>query len=193
MWRIYCEEKSMHTLLKDRRHNMRRLENDPLTETRNQLLNEIALLSDDQFNWKAKGDSWSIAQVCQHLVLVEESTIKAISWGLKAGDFTQTARINVELLILDSTKKRIAPKIVEPDLESLTVQQVKVLLTDSRKKLMTLLSTVEDKSILAKKSVKHPALGDLALDQWIEQIYFHEQRHIEQIIEIKNLFDEKCM
>lgn len=31
----------------------------------------------------------------------------------------------------------------------------------------------------------HPALGELFLDQWIELIYLHEQRHIEQIKEIK--------
>lgn len=45
------------------------------------------------------------------------------------------------------------------------------------------------KSILAKKSVMHPALGELPLDQWIEQIYLHEQRHIEQINELKLLLE----
>lgn len=33
----------------------------------------------------------------------------------------------------------------------------------------------------------HPALGELLLDQWIELIYLHEQRHIEQIKEVKLL------
>ncbi|MEG0385998.1 MAG: DinB family protein [Solibacillus sp.] len=168
---------------------MSKLGNDTLTETRNHLLNEINLLSDDQFNWIANRDSWSIAQVCHHLVLVEEATIKAISWGLKAGDFTQTEYINVERLILDRTKKRIAPKIVEPSLESIPVKRIKALLNESRNKLLTLLSTVEDKSILTKKSMKHPALGEITLNQWVDQIYFHEQRHIEQIKEIKALFE----
>jgi hypothetical protein len=44
---------------------------------------------------------------------------------------------------------------------------------------------------LAEKSVTHPALGELPLDQWIEQIYLHEQRHIEQIKEIKLLLDAR--
>ena len=60
------------------------------------------------------------------------------------------------------------------------------LLNKSRKELMRFLSTIEDESILAKKSVMHPALGEL-LEQWIELIYLHEQRHIEQIKEIKLL------
>ncbi|MGE7024027.1 DinB family protein [Solibacillus cecembensis] len=167
---------------------MSKIGNDNLTDTRNQLVNEITLLSNDQFNWKLDEDSWSIAQICHHLVLVEEATLKAITWGLKAGEVTQVERKKIELLILDRTKKLIAPKIVEPDVDSFEIQQIMTLLNDSRKNLMTLLSTVEDKSILAKKSVKHPALGELSLDQWIEQIYLHEQRHIEQIKEIKGLF-----
>lgn len=52
-------------------------------------------------------------------------------------------------------------------------------------------STIEDKSILAEKSVNHLAFGELPLDQWIEQIYLHEQRHIEQIKEIKLLLDAR--
>jgi hypothetical protein len=65
------------------------------------------------------------------------------------------------------------------------------LLSDSRKKLMIFLITIEDKSILTEKSVKHPAFGELPLDHWIELIYLHEQRHIEQIKEIKLLLDAR--
>ena len=170
---------------------MSKIGNDHLTETRNHLMNEIDSLNENLLNRKSNLESWSIAQVCHHLVLVEESTIKAIAWGLKAGEPTQLERKKVELLILDRTKKTLAPKIVEPDTKSFELQQIIDLLNDSRKKLNTLLNTVEDKSMLAKKSVKHPALGELRLDQWIEQIYLHEQRHIEQIKEIKSLLYRK--
>ncbi|ERI07428.1 DinB family protein [Aneurinibacillus aneurinilyticus] len=169
---------------------MNKLANDNLYETRNNLVKEITLLSDAQFNSKPDMTKWSIAQVCHHLVLVEEASIKAIAWGLKEIDSTQKERKKVHL-ILDRTKKIKAPKIVEPDVEPFKVQQIIDLLNDSRKKLMTFLSTIEDKSILAEKSVKHPAFGELPLDQWIEQLYLHEQRHIEQIKEIKLLLDAR--
>lgn len=61
--------------------NMSKIGNDHLTETRDHLINEIDSLSESQLNWKSNLESWSIAQVCHHLVLVEESTIKAIAWG----------------------------------------------------------------------------------------------------------------
>ena len=170
---------------------MNKLVNDNLYETRNNLVKEITLLSYAQFNSKPDMNKWSIAQVCHHLVLVEEASIKAIAWGLKEIDITQKERKKVHLILLDRTKKIKAPKIVEPDVDPFEVQKIIDLLNDSRKKLMTFLSTIEDISILAKKSVKHPAFGELPLDQWIEQIYLHEQRHIEQIKEIKLLLDVK--
>ncbi|QTD41995.1 DinB family protein [Sporosarcina sp. Te-1] len=169
---------------------MNQLVNDDLYETRNNLLKEIALLSAAQINNKPDPAKWSIAQVCHHLVLVEESSIKAVAWGLKETESTQRERQKIEL-ILDRSKKIIAPKIVEPDEKPFKVQQIVDLLNSSRDKLMTFLSTVEDESILAKKSMKHPAFGELPLDQWIELLYLHEQRHIEQIKEMKLLLDTK--
>ena len=169
---------------------MSNLVNDNLYETRNNLVKEITSLSYTQFNGRLGMNMWSIAQVCHHLVLVEQATIKAIAWGLKKVDNTQTKRKNVHLM-LDRTKKFKAPEIVEPDVEPFEVQSIIDLLNDSRKKFLTFLSTIEDKSILAEKSFKHPALGELPLDQWIEQMYLHEQRHIEQIKEIKLLLDAR--
>ena len=164
---------------------------DNLAETRKNLLKEINLLSAAQFNRKPDLNQWSIAQVCHHLVLVEESSIKAIAWGLRETNSTQKERKDIQLLLLDRTKKIKAPIIVEPNVEPFNIQEIVDLLNDSREKLLAFLSTIDDTSILAEKSVKHPALGDLPLDQWIEQIYVHEQRHIEQIKEIKSLLDAR--
>jgi len=163
--------------------------NDNLNETRSKLVEEIALLNDAQFNSKPDEENWSIAQVCHHLFLVEASTLKAIAWGLKEENNIAKERKNVDLLILDRTKKIKAPKIVEPRSEPFEVQQIVDLLNESRNYLMTFLDALDDPSVLKEKSVRHPALGELPLDQWIEQIYLHELRHIEQIKEIKSLLD----
>ncbi|QBP91325.1 DinB family protein [Bacillus mycoides] len=161
--------------------------NDKFYETRNQLFEEITLLSDAQFNRKPDKDKWSIAQVCHHLVLLDERVITVISSGLKKMDSILNERKEIHTILLDRSIKFIAPEMIEPSIESFEVQQMVDLLNDSRKELMRFLSTIEDESILAKKSVTHSALGELLLDQWIELIYLHEQRHIEQIKEIKLL------
>ncbi|EJV72238.1 PadR family transcriptional regulator [Bacillus mycoides] len=161
--------------------------NDKFYETRNQLFEEITLLSDAQFNRKPDKDKWSIAQVCHHLVLLDERVITVISSGLKKMDSILNERKEIHTILLDRSIKFIAPEMIKPSIEPFEVQQMVDLLNDSRKELMRFLSTIEDESILAKKSVTHPALGELLLDQWIELIYLHEQRHIEQIKEIKLL------
>lgn len=162
------------------------LVDDKLYDTRINLVKEITSLDYSLFNGRLGTNQWSIAQVCHHLVLVEQATIKAITFGLKKVDTTQIERQNVQL-ILDRTKKFEAPEIVKPDVGPFEVQSIMELLNDSRKRLLTFLSTIENKSILKEKSFKHTALGELPLDQWIEQVYLHEQRHIEQIKEIKLL------
>lgn len=163
---------------------MQKLISDSFDETRNDLMKEITYLSDDQFNRKPDLNSWSIAQVCHHLVLVEAATIKAIAWGIKEDEKTPREPRKIDL-ILDRTRKIQAPKIVEPNFEPFTVQQIIDLLISSREKLVAFLSSIEDESILTKTAVEHPAFGELPLNQWIELIYLHEQRHIEQIKEIK--------
>ena len=168
---------------------MNQLVYDNLYKTRNDLLKEIILISDAQFNSKSDIEKWSIGQICHHLVLVEEVSIKAITWGLKGIDSCKNERKNINIILLDRTKRLKAPKIVEPEVVAFGVQQMIGKLNHSRKSLMTFLSTIENKSILAEKSMKHPALGELPLDQWVEQIYLHEQRHLEQIKEIKLLLD----
>ena len=168
---------------------MSKLENDNLFETRNRLVNEITLLNYDEFNSRTDINKWSIAQVCHHLILVEKSSAYAIAFGLKRINGNRKERKKIHL-ILDRTKKFEAPEIVKPDIEPFEVRQIIDLLNDSRNKLLAVLSTVEDKSILAGKSVKHPRFGELPLNQWIELLYLHEQRHIEQIKDIKLLIDE---
>ena len=158
---------------------------DNLHETRSNLVKEISFLTDPQFNSKPQGENWSIAQVCHHLLLVEEASINALAWGVKKGNNASEGRRDIKNFLLDRTKKLVAPLIVEPTVEPFEVQQMIQLLIESRNQLMTFLNGIEDISILMEKSVKHPALGELLLDQWIEQIYLHEQRHIEQIKELK--------
>ncbi|MES5955276.1 DinB family protein [Bacillus fungorum] len=161
--------------------------NNKFYEMRKNLFEEIVILNDAQFNSKPDKNKWSIAQVCHHLVLLDEVVIQVISSGLKKIDCSLKDRREIHSILQDRAIKFTAPEMIEPSLESFKVQQMIDMLNESRKKLIRFLSTIEDESILKKKSAMHPALGELLLDQWIELIYLHEQRHIEQIKEIKLL------
>lgn len=156
-----------------------------LLETRASLFNEISLLRDKELNKSPGPDKWSIAQVCHHLAITEKLFVRAIEYGLKQPSNKHLKQKNIQLL-LDRTIKVDAPEIVKPTLEPFELGQVTELLIDSRNYLFTVLNTVQGKIILREKSAKHLIFGELPLNQWIDLIYLHDQRHIDQIKEIKN-------
>ncbi|MFD2444809.1 DinB family protein [Bacillus sp. CGMCC 1.16607] len=158
------------------------MENMNLIETRNRLIDEIFTLSNDEFNRNPDLYTWSIAQVCHHLLLVEKAFTYAIEMGLKKGQKAEQKNLNA---IADRTMKLKAPEIVIPDTKLFEVQQMIDLLNDSRNSFMAVLHSIEDESILTERSAKHPLFDDLPLNQWVELLYLHEDRHIEQIKEIK--------
>lgn len=162
---------------------MNRLADHNLSETRNRLLKEIASFNDENFNKKLAPDQWSPAQICHHLVLVEKAFANVIAYGVKKDK--PIAEPKDLSFFKDRTKKINAPEMVLPTEEPLEVQQIKEMLQASRSEFLAVLERIEDRSILAKKSAKHPIYGDMPLDQWVEMLFLHEDRHIEQMRAIK--------
>lgn len=157
---------------------------DLLSETRKQLIKEISSLTGEQFNEKPALDKWSIAQICHHLYIVEGLFTKAIKKGLKSESHDNLERKNIHI-ITDRMQKFKSPEIAEPSEEQFDVQTMLKLLNESRYHFLNLLHEMENHSILSKKAAKHPVFGELPLEQWIDLLYLHEQRHIEQIKYIK--------
>ena len=159
-----------------------------LIKTRDRLLEEINLLPFEELNRQPTSTTWSIAQICHHLFLAEISFTKAISYGLKKVDGKKAVSKPIHL-VADATKKYQAPDIVVPSDDQFELQQLIEMLAESRKTFLEVFNRIEDKTILAEKSVKHPVFGDLSLDQWVELLEVHESRHIEQIKRIKSVLN----
>ncbi|UVI33087.1 DinB family protein [Paenibacillus spongiae] len=155
-----------------------------LFKTRERLLHEVSSLSFDDFNRRVEMNKWSIAQVCHHLYITEKLFAKAIAFGLAQKNPAEKEHIPVHF-VSDRSNKIHAPKISEPGSEPFQVLQIVQLLSDSRIKLMDVLRTIDDKSVLKTIAVEHLVFGYLPLDQWVELLYLHEQRHIEQIKDLK--------
>ncbi|GIP33531.1 DinB family protein [Paenibacillus sp. J2TS4] len=157
-----------------------------LFTARERLLNEISSLNDGEFNRTFEISKWSIGQICHHLLKTETLSRKAILFGLDQRILSETDRKSIQI-VLDRSVKYQAPAIAEPGSGPFQVPQIIQRLSDSRNKLIDVLDKVDDKSILKEIAVNHPRFGDLPLDQWIELLYLHEQRHIEQIKDLKAL------
>jgi uncharacterized damage-inducible protein DinB len=161
--------------------------NQKLKETREKLLTTLNDLSQDQLNQRKDPNSWSVAQVCQHLIKTEELYVLAIKRGLRGNEDSIIESKPVELL-LDRSRKLEAPDIVKPTEEILERDEIVEQLHNSRVKFNEFLNTLEDPSVLSRRYFKHPAFQEMLLIEWLESLYLHEQRHIEQINEIKDGF-----
>ncbi|GBG08236.1 hypothetical protein PAT3040_02808 [Paenibacillus agaridevorans] len=158
-----------------------------IEETRTELLVILASMSGNDLYKQKDLESWSISQVCQHLYITEELYVVAIRKGLKSKEDSFIASKPVERL-LDRSKKLEAPEIAKPSNEVLEYQVIIEKLNNSRQKLHELLSTIEDSSVLSRRHFVHPVFKEMLLIEWLESLYIHEQRHIQQI---KEIIDER--
>lgn len=152
-------------------------------EIRNQLFDTISGLTDEQLNKHPEEGRWSIAQVMDHLYLMERAITKGIADTL-AADVSKKAAVKPIHLAVDRSLKVEAPAYLEPSSEFLTLESMTEKLTQSRELLSEVTIHAEEED-LVNKSFPHPIFSNLSLKQWIPFVGIHELRHIEQIEELK--------
>ncbi|MGJ7911962.1 DinB family protein [Neobacillus sp. LXY-1] len=161
-----------------------------LAEVREQLLGELEGLGFEAVNAKPSKDEWGVAQVCHHLYLAERAFTQGILYGLNKADGQKVEAKPIQALT-DRSMKKQAPPIVIPSEDPMEIPQILQLLSEARTELLQVLNTLKDDSLLETKSAKHPVVGYVPIYQWVESIYLHELRHIDQIKEIKVLIHSK--
>ncbi|QQK78726.1 DinB family protein [Salicibibacter cibi] len=158
-----------------------------IEEARKEVLASAENLTDDQLNREVEEGRWTIAQVLEHLYLIERGLAAPIIQKELENDDSQPARKKkpIELTVDRSVQKVEATEPFQPSNEFMTFEEIKERLSQSRAILLKALETVEDEAILSQKSAKHPAFGTMDLAQWVEFIGLHERRHLLQIEELK--------
>jgi uncharacterized damage-inducible protein DinB len=161
--------------------------------TRSRLLSMLEGLSDDQLNWKPDDATWSIAQVVQHVAIVESASAQMITLGLAQEPNFVPRDIPLEEITLDRSKKLNAPDRIHPSPEPKTMAQLQEILHTSREQFLAALNGIEDFSLLDKTSPPrpHPVFGQMSTGQWITAARLHEERHIQQIAELKERLQSK--
>ena len=183
-WKSVIDE---YTKIKERKMSMELKEiKQKLKETRDELLGIVNALNGDQLSKRKESSSWTISQVCQHLIKTEELYVMAIKKGLKSTEDSFSENIPQWELLVDRSNKIEAPDIAKPDAEALEGTEIIEKLNHSREKLNEVLNTVEDPSLLSRRHFVHPVFKEMSLIEWVKSLYLHEQRHIKQIIEIKD-------
>jgi len=157
---------------------------------RNALREAVDAVSEPQRNQPPEPGRWSVADVLEHLALVEgrftttlaNRLAEARAAGLAeerdsrpiVGTFDQAG-------VLDRTNKREAPDVVRP--RGLDWQSAWSRLEETRRSFLDVYLSA-DGLALADVAFVHPRLGSLNLYQWGVWMGAHEGRHVEQVREI---------
>lgn len=151
---------------------------------REEILNTVNGLSDEQLNAHPEEGRWSIIQVLDHLYLMERAITKSIADKLKSDERVPAVDKPIELTVNRDVKVE-APSYVVPSDSFQTLDEVKDKLAESRSAFVQLVDNA-DENDLEQKSFPHPLFKDLSLKQWIPFVGFHEKRHLLQIEELKS-------
>jgi uncharacterized damage-inducible protein DinB len=152
------------------------------TEVREEVLMSVTGLTDVQLNQKPAG-KWSIAQVLEHLYMMERSIVYKMTTAM-ASDEEAPVEDKPIHLTPNRANKVVAPAFVMPSEEFKTLIVIQEKLRESRASLEAFVAQANVEKML-KRSFQHPVYGPIHLKQWIEFIGWHEKRHLEQIEEIK--------
>jgi uncharacterized damage-inducible protein DinB len=162
------------------------------------LLAAVDLVPEGLRQQRATEDSWSVAEVLEHLHRVERGVARlfqhrlerASSDGVGAERETGSLMRSLDRFRLTRRDRAIdAPEPVRPRGEY-NAEQALAALTESRRALLTALR-LGDGLALGELNFPHPLLGSLDLYQWVLFVGQHETRHAAQIQEIAQALGRK--
>lgn len=169
-----------------------------IDRTRASLLRTAEGLTDEQLAFRPSSDKWSIAQLFDHLSIVEGSVLRVIRRVLANAEESAPPRaegapfepVSVEEFVERTRAVKIdAPGGVRPADSRPLVDSVRAL-SDSRAALHALRPRLERADGHAV-SFPHPAWGPLNLYQWLLFVGAHEARHIAQIEALKEAMNSE--
>lgn len=146
----------------------------------------VAGLSEEAWNWKPAEDRWSIAEVVEHLVLVEE-IFATLDEALEAPANpnwhaeTHGKESRIYSFMPDRSRKAQAPEFAVPQGGRDRAEMLEALAA-SRKAWVARIQ--EPGTSFKAHTAPHPAFGALNTHQWFLFIGLHHLRHNLQIVEV---------
>jgi uncharacterized damage-inducible protein DinB len=159
-----------------------------LERTRSGVIEATKDLSESQWNFKPGPDRWSVAEVLEHIVIVEEFLLQNTSQNVMKAppgkadrDYTRTDELVLNA-IADRTKKAQAPEPTLPKARW-SPQEALDRFLKARERTIEFLKSTPD---LRDHVTDSPAIRQpLDAYQWVLYISAHSERHTKQILEVK--------
>ena len=165
-----------------------------MDKTRTELKQRVSSLTDEQLN--ARDDGWSVAEIVEHLVTVENGGLRIaqkllgkaqsenIQWD---GVFSQPLSF-VEQMGSIKDRKLEAPERIHPS-GTQSISESLAKMDENRRALSELRPRLETVNV-SGATFPHPFFGDLNAYQWLAMVGLHERRHLAQIERILTRVEE---
>ncbi|MBX9599748.1 MAG: DinB family protein [Bryobacteraceae bacterium] len=160
-----------------------------LRQSSSQFLEAIAGLPPEQWSFRPSEDVWSVQEIADHVVVVEQRIFKMIQKILrdpaqpeKAAGVAGKERKLMRAVLDRSTRVKV-PEPMEPTGQAETPEQIAALFQQVRAKTLDYVRDTADP--LHHHFAPHFVLKDLDGAQWLLMIALHTSRHVQQIDEVK--------
>ena len=168
-----------------------------LDDSREELLALLSSVDPERLNAPAKDESWSVAQVLEHLTMVEDGTGRLITKmgreveaiGLRESLTSSILRMNDALKVETAEIRVDAPDRVWPKAGLPSEESIRKL-GEMRTRLKQALRAASGWD-LSSASMPHPLFGPLTGYQWALLVGQHERRHIIQLKRILKSDNER--
>ena len=154
------------------------------------MLDATAGLSKAQWSYKPSPEAWSIAEISEHLALLEQELPQIVARALKlpAAPEKKPAKpreADAKLLAMlpQRTTKAQAPEAFKPSGKFKDGKAAVAAFQAARDKNLDAMRTTKEP--LREHFLKHPALGELDAYQWYLMVAGHAERHVNQMLEVK--------
>ncbi len=161
---------------------------DHIEESHNRFTELVQGLSARQENFRPVSEHWSIAEIAEHLALIDEGVSTLITNLLTRAETSADSNARAVAFLPVSLKEQLeqarhakyqAPEMVRPrggvevEASLARIKRVRATLNSLRPRLETI--------DLSAARFPHPFFGALNLYQWLAFIPNHQERHLRQI------------
>jgi len=150
-------------------------------ETTSELLKTISLFNEEEINTVPFENSWTAAQVADHVMQSNKSMIQSLNEeGRSASGNVDEGVQKLKEIFLNFDSKLQSPKFILPTQERYDRKQLITELRDSVDQIKELSARID-----VTEMIDHRVLGGITKFEILHFVVYHTQRHIHQL---KNIF-----
>ena len=158
-----------------------------LDEITSEFLQLVASLDENEINAIPFKDSWTAAQVAEHVTKSNISIIHSLKVKGKPSERTPDERAEeLKDLFLDFSTKLKSPDFILPTRDIYEKQMLVINLKDSIDEIKQL-----RKKVNLAETLNHPAFGDITKLEILHFVVYHTQRHTHQLSKISQSVKNK--